>query len=130
MGKRRLFLKSVVICTVLVLVALALIRPNVMKAQDQPVPEQDQAISAVGGIPAFAGYDQGLSAESSDTCALQQNDRRLQRNLSEWHLHMRHLHGHNHGRTDWPWVCHCFDHRRYWSNYVGPWSSRLCSHIR
>ena len=42
MGKRRLFFKAVVICTVLALVALALIRPTVMKAQGQALPQQDQ----------------------------------------------------------------------------------------
>ena len=42
MGKFRLFFLSAVICTVLALVALALIGPKVMNAQDQALPKQDQ----------------------------------------------------------------------------------------
>jgi hypothetical protein len=78
MGKRRLFFKSAVICTVLALVALALIRPTVMKAQDQALPEHDQVpqdtisnSASAASIPSpdvKFGKRTFMSIASSDAC--------------------------------------------------------------
>jgi len=78
MGKGRLFFKSAVICIVLALVVLALIRPTVMKAQDQSVPEQDQVPQGTISNSATAAKTSGsdikfskktfMSIAGSDRC--------------------------------------------------------------